>query len=465
MMEAGAGAGTPALEFPLLEKEKGTNAMSDYHEEKTVIKHDDSNNQKATGEADSSETKKGISRRRFIRDAAIGAAAAGAAIALKGGKSVLAQSSESGQVTVDAIMLSYIASPLGSVASSTNTYTKNNATTVRLTAASNRSLSIGANASILGFSVGSTTYRQTNSTSVTDGITIRRSTSESFTTPPGGSTQNTVFIGMLAPEMQFDGDTVRQLFRFLRADNKFALTVSDLQNPSVLTAVGIKTATANSFLSQYVTDPALLVGPRFKLRSSIVLSAGVRNVYTFTKATGSGYTQSKTSTTSVEITRSFGFNFLIVNGTFSVGSRIEITHTAVQEYTADQIISCQTTLERTLLGVNKVYWDRVFKTFVIIDAGPPTSGTYAQGSVTDLYGSPVSNGLVRLVNGNAEYCAMTDSNGNYDIKGVDYIPSGTYEVICGNDSQYTSLGGSAYLSSDPYAAQDTTVSGELYNLN
>jgi len=408
---------------------------------------------------------RGMSRRKFIREAAIGAAAAGAAIALKGGNSVLAQSSESGQVTVDAMMLSYIASPLGSVASSTNTFTKNNATTVRLTAASNRSLSIGASASILGFNVGSTTFRQTNSNSVTDAITIRRSTAESFTTPTGGSTQNTVFIGMRAPEMQFDGDTGRQLFRFLRADNKFALTVSDLQDPAKLADIGIRAATANSFLSQYVTDPALLHGPRFKLRSSILLSAGVRNVYTFTKSTGSGYTESKTSTTSVEITRRFGFNFLIANGTFEVGAKLEITHTAVQEYTADQIISCQTTLERTSLGVNKVYWDRVFKTFVIIDTGPPTSGTYAQGSVTDPYGSLVANGFVKLVSDSAEYCAMTDTNGNYDIKGVDYIPGGTYEVICGNDSQYTSLGGSAYLSSDPYAAQNTTVNGELYNLN
>jgi hypothetical protein len=437
--------------------------MSEYRETAADIKPHDQFEEMQNHEKQ--QASKGISRRKFIRNAAIGAAAAGATVALKGRKSVLAQSGESGQVTVDAIMLSYVASPIGSVASSTNTYSKNNATTVRLTAASNRSLSIGANASILGFNVGSTTYRQTNSTSVTDGITIRRSTSESFTTPPGGSRQNTVVLGMLAPEMQFDGDTVRQLFRFLKADNKFALTVSDLQNSSVLSAVGIKAATANSFLSQYITDPSLLVGPRFKLRSSILLSAGVRNVYTFTKSTGSGYTQSKSSTTSAEITRSFGFNFLIVNGTFTVGSRIEITQTAVQEYTADQIISCQTTLERTSLGVNKVYWDRVFKTFVIIDAGPPTSGTYAQGSVTDPYGSPVANGFVKLVNGGAEYSAMTDAYGNYDIKGVDYIPSGTYEVICGNDSQYTSLGGSVYLSSDPYAAQNTTVNGEAYNLN
>ncbi len=436
--------------------------MEDYHEKDAIIKDDE-----ATPETLERETRKqGMTRRKFLRNAALGAAAVGAAYALKGGNNVLAQSSESGQVTVDGILLSYVAAPLGSVASTTNSYTKNHASTFKMIAESNRSLSIGVSATILGFNVGSITYKQTDSTQVTDAITIRRSITESFTTPAPGDINNTVFVGLREPEMQFDGTPSRVRFRFLKATDRFGIKYSDLQ----LNGGGvIKPATVTSFLSKYVTDPALLVTPRFKLKSSILLSAGVTNTFSFTKATGSTYSTSKTATTSVEITKKFGFSSLGLS--FEVGARIEVTHTSVQEFTAENIITSSTVLNRTSLGINKVYWDRVFKTFTIIDAGPPDAATIVQGRITNpTTGLPIARALVRMIAG-AEYAALTDNNGNYSIKlpSGENLSSGTYAVVCGDDSVNAFAGSgipapSVYLEPGS-GATNLVFNGELYNLN
>jgi hypothetical protein len=54
---------------------------------------------------------------------------------------------------------------------------------------------------------------------------------------------------------------------------------------------------------------------------------------------------------------------------FAVGNLIDITHSSVQETEARYIISMQTSIERASLGVSEIYWDEVFKNFVVIDAG------------------------------------------------------------------------------------------------
>ncbi|MEW6126880.1 MAG: twin-arginine translocation signal domain-containing protein [Acidobacteriota bacterium] len=54
--------------------------MSTYHDEQIVIKDDDE-----MMESHNSKRKPRLSRRKFVRHAAIGTAAAGAALALKGG--------------------------------------------------------------------------------------------------------------------------------------------------------------------------------------------------------------------------------------------------------------------------------------------------------------------------------------------------------------------------------------------
>ncbi|MEK6302759.1 MAG: carboxypeptidase-like regulatory domain-containing protein [Acidobacteriota bacterium] len=412
-----------------------------------------------------------VSRRKFIHSAAMGAAAIGATIALKG-SGVLAQTGESGQVEVDAIMLSYVASPLGSIASTTNTYQKSHATTIKLTATQNTALTLSASVSTFGnFSIGgSNTYRQTNSTSATNAITLRRSVVESFTTPAPGAIGNTVFVGLLKPEMQMDGFSGGFSFRFLKAVDKFGVKHSDLQANGA--GGQFKPATVTSFLSKYVTDPALLVGPRFKLKSSILLSAGVVNTFSLTKATGSGFSTSKSATTSVEITRKVTVGVpMVFSATFEVGFRIEVQQTALQEFTTDKILTCATTLNRSSLGVNKIYWDRVFKTFVVIDLGPPAAQTKVQGVVRDTFGSPIANGVVSLQAGTVEYMAVTDSNGNYSIKtaAADTIPSGTYPLVVGNDSTNIATGsGSAFWDFwdiDPWAAQNHEINGEAINLN
>lgn len=327
------------------------------------------------------------------------------------------------------------------------------------------------------FSVGgSTTFRQNDSTQVTNGVTLRRTTTHTTMTPPGGTVGKTVIIGLERPKIKFVGNSSRARMEFLSATKQFGITVEDLQSDP--NAIGLfKPATRESFLAQYVplTDPtgSTLVRPRFKLRLNVTLSAGVVDTYTFSKATGSVHSENKTSVTSVEIVEKSGFSIPgVFSAAFEVGETIEVTATAVQEFTTDKMISVSTTLNRTTLGVNQVYWDRVWKTFVIIDKGAPgTSQPTVQGTIVDVNGHPISGAYVRLVQDNAEYAARTNSSGQYTISTPQGEPlsSGTYPIICGDATQYVSIGsGPSYMSfygADPFSSRDTEFSGETMNLN
>lgn len=359
--------------------------------------------------------------------------------------------SESGQVTLDGLLLTYVGAPLGSRDSSSYMITKTYDSTLRLTAQADSSIKLKASVNTMfqDFSTGrEITFTQSNSTQVTNAITLRRSTSQQITTPAPGTTDNTVFLGLLRPQIQLDGvdgNPSKLLFRFLKATDNFAITASDFQiNPAVRNL--FRPDTINSFLSKYVplTDPAgtSLIKPRFKPRLSITLSPGVRDVFTFTTSKGSAFSESKTSATSIEIVEKSNFNFNnnAIKLAFDVGQRIEIKHTSVQETSSNKIISVSTTLNRSSFGVNKVFFDRVFKTFVIIDAGT-TGQPIVQGRITDAQGAAIAGALVKLTHDNADHAALTDADGNYTISTAqgEVLPDGTYQVTCGNVSQSVSI--------------------------
>lgn len=420
----------------------------------------------------------GISRRRFLRDAALGAAAAGALLTF-GEDEALAQE-DTGDVTVSGIMLSYVGAPLGSTGSTSWTVQKSNAHTMRVVAAASRGISISADISAgitETFSVGgSTTFRQSASTMVTNAITLRRTTTQTITTPTPGVVGNTVIVGLLRPKMRFRGNTSSLRFKFLDSLSTFAITINDFQ-----TNTGVQgqfdATTINSFLSQYapLTDPtgATLVKPRYKLRLSILLSPGVTDVFTFTKASGSSFSDSKSATTSVEIVEKTGFSlFGLLSTTFSTGQRLEWTTTSVQEFTTDLFLTISTTLNRSTLGVNQVYWDRAWKTFVIIDKGAPnTSQPTVEGTVLDANGVAVAGAYVNVTQDNADWGARTDASGFYRIATPSGQPlsTGSYPIACGGTSQSVFIGsGTAdadFFAVEPFSARQPSFNGETYNLN
>src|SRR5262249_1404193 len=174
--------------------------METYHEEELIIKDPETAKELEKREA----TKKALSRRKFVRNAAIGAAAAGAALTLKGGAGgsddALAQSgTEDGTGTIDATLITYVSSPAGSVGNSSLTLTDTFSSTFRLSAAANASLSIGTSSTFTFGSFTSTTgrtFNQSVSAQVTDAITINSTFSIQIPTPAPGQPNHTVFYGL-----------------------------------------------------------------------------------------------------------------------------------------------------------------------------------------------------------------------------------------------------------------------------
>jgi hypothetical protein len=430
--------------------------MSTYHEEPAVIKYDD-----ATQEMEGrKETNEGLSRRRFLRKAAVGAA--GAVIALEGAGSILAQSgSEDGDVTLDGIMINYASSPDASTGSATLTLTDTFASTFRLQAQANSSITLTTSFSFTsgGFMVGSSeTFSQSASSQVTDAITISSSQSFSTTTPAPGMPRNTVLVGILSPRLNFNGDPTRLLFRFLDASDRFTVRAGGLQD-GLFNGV-FRPTTIDSMLAAYppLVDRSgvTLSKPRFKRRFSLLTDSGVGNVFTFSTSDGSTHTEQKTVSLSVEITGSVGFTDPGVKATFQVGEKITITLTAVQEITSTQIMSLSASLQRTSPGIFTVFRDRVFKTFLFIDAGPPAlSGQpVVYGTVTDTFGNPIAGAIVTVSQTYVDYTGVTDTSGNYIIATPSGEPMdfGSWPITCGNstrsvyiDSSSNTAGASAII--------------------
>jgi hypothetical protein len=354
---------------------------------------------------------------------------------------------------LDALPLGFVASALASREPSSYTITKDFASTIRLSAQASTSITLkgGVTATLGQFMVGgSTTFTQTNSTTVSNAITLRRTTAQQITTPAPGSPDNTVFIGLRRPQIELTGNEMNLRFRFLKALDTYALTAADLKNNPAVRSLFLP-QTIQSILNTYplLADPsgASLVKPRFKLRLSILLSAGVRDLFTFTSSDNTTFSEAKTSTTSVTITESFKFKNKRLEAAFEANQKLDVTQTSVQEVSTTKVIGLSTTLNRASLGISKVFYDRVFKTFVIVDAGAPVmSGQpVVNGRITDAKGVPIPGAVVKLEQDNTEYAAVSDANGNYTIAtaGGDRLAAGNAQITCGNIVRSVVLGGTA----------------------
>ena len=77
--------------------------------------------------------------------------------------------------------------------------------------------------------------------------------------------------------------------------------------------------------------------------------------------------QEITAVVTARIIDQSGFESDILKQAFAAGSNLEITYYSATE-TKGEILTMESNLERTSPGLNAIYWDRVFKTFVVIDA-------------------------------------------------------------------------------------------------
>jgi hypothetical protein len=203
---------------------------------------------------------------------------------------------------------------------------------------------------------------QTQSTQVKNAVTLlpRPEQNESFTsgTPAPGVPEHTVFYGMLKPRLQLIGAPNKLKFWFLEAEGDFTITVSGLQNG----AFEISADTTLSWLTQYVINPDALIAPRF-----VRAATASGGEFSITKSADDTSQDSLTAVTTARIIDQTGFKSDELKQALAVGRNLQITYSSAEELPG-RLLTMNSPLERFAPGLNEVYWDRVFKTFVIIDA-------------------------------------------------------------------------------------------------
>jgi hypothetical protein len=311
-----------------------------------------------------------LSRRAFIRNAAVGAA--GAAFAFHNTDEVMAASKERGVITLDAMLFTYMSATIGASGASTWTLNERYANTLRLASVENPALSLRAKipGSEERVFVGHNA-RQMESATVDGGITLRHSGFGGWTLGHGvaaapAASGDTIFFGMLKPRLFIQGNSKKLKFRFIDAESEFSFTVDGLlkDNP------WISQETVSSWLRHYITDKAALSGPRFKFKASTgLISAGAEVALNVSESGDANFSESRTAVVTARIIDQMGFTSDLLQQTFAVGNHLEITHASVQEFLTDEVISMETKLARATPGASEIYWDRVFKNFIVIDAG------------------------------------------------------------------------------------------------
>jgi hypothetical protein len=118
--------------------------------------------------------------------------------------------------------------------------------------------------------------------------------------------------------------------------------------------------TAASMLTQYITDPALLVAPRFALQG---LTQPESQTFSLPGSVAAG--PILTSTAITKIVNSQGFDSDMLKQALAVGADLQITYYSVQEVPAPQILTMQTEFDTSPVLTN-IYVDRLFKTFMIV---------------------------------------------------------------------------------------------------
>jgi hypothetical protein len=296
-----------------------------------------------------------LNRRGFIKGAATGLAGA----ALTFGLPADALAKDSGEITLDAILLSYVAPPLGTTSSSLWTPHLNYSTTLSLRSLVNPALSLRPAISATQERINSRAQvRQSASTKVDDAIALfsrpRENENFSIGTAHPGIEENVLFYGLIRPRLAIKGGSRKVNFRLIDAEGTFALGAADIFE-------AFSADTASSMLDQYVKDKAALVGPRF---ASIHVTTGGPLVLE-QRAERNG-PRDISSAVLARVVEQSGFSGEAYNEAFAVGAGLEITYYSANESNG-KLLRFESDLNRTSPGINRILWDRVFKTFVITD--------------------------------------------------------------------------------------------------
>lgn len=321
--------------------------------------------------------KDAISRRDFCRAAA---GAAGAAVAFGGAKEVLAQNSEQGEITLDALLISYFSASVGGTDVPRWMLKGNYANTIRLNVVEAPDLVLKPKPGGRGRKIfAGHKIEQFRSSQVKNGLVMRHQGFNNWTFGFGvegvaHTHEDTVFFSIFRPRLQITGTPNKVRFRFTGDDTGnggalFPASVGGLRAGEERDYLSQETI--DSWLALYVTDRAALVGPRFQLKTDTgVVGPGVGIPIRVAEDGDRQFSAAKTATTTARIIAQSGFTSDALKQAFAVGNHLEITHASVQEVEEENTVRMETTITRATGGVSEIYWDSLFKTFLIVDAGP-----------------------------------------------------------------------------------------------
>lgn len=296
-----------------------------------------------------------VSRRGFIRTAASGAA--GVAFAFSGASSPLAGIKDSGEIILDGLMMSYVAAPpTGSSLLMPGTAY---ALTLGLRSLANPDISLRARVSPNQERL--LIVNQAQSAKVQDGIVIfaRPDKDESFSIgSTGGAPENSGFFGLCFPRLRFKGNGRKAAFRLVKAECLFVRSAKQLAG---VEEDFLSRETASSMLHQYVFDPVQLIEPRFQFVQT--LGSGE---HILTRRAQPSEPEDIVSTVTAKIIDQTGFTSDDLKQAFVVGTDLEFTYHSAQD-SKGKLLTVRLDLDQTSPGQHDIYWDRVFKTFVIVD--------------------------------------------------------------------------------------------------
>jgi hypothetical protein len=429
----------------------------------------------------------GMSRRRFLRTAAIGAAAASIALTGKG-VHVAHAAGEEGEVIMDAMLVNYVCAIEGSPVVNELTFRRSFTNTFKFALASSSSSTITLSTSSTtntpagqASSGTESSFTQEVSSQVAGAISLKTTSSVTLrsrvitapdgVTPVAAGTRSTpagtALFGLLRPKMKFvkAGANFNLNYKFLdyNGSGTFNTTPHELAAGAYSTLISPSTQASMKALYPPLQDPSggTLVKPRFKKKGQYSTSAPASSPETRTRELTevTQFASSITVTFTGEIKESSGFTSTdpitrdTLQTSFAVGQKFSISLTGAQETASERIMTLTLNLasdRSPLERVWQVYKDKVFKNYILVPISAPATARI-QGRVTDAFGNGIGGAsVVATAPDGFQYIGGTDGNGNYNLPLVGTVASGSYSVASCAQSAYLYVGGggtySAYVS-------------------
>ena len=298
-----------------------------------------------------------ITRRRFVREGIVGAAGAG--LALQGAGSVFgqvaAESRETGSITLDALLVTYFGRPIGTDGSVKYTFRPNYSITISFRSTVSPNLELRANVSPDGRGVGQGVWEFESARSegaLTLYQDLRSDERNGVIAGPPNEADVFAFYGFFRPIVEIKGDEQNASFRFTEVGGTF-LSDGNREDPLA------NAATVNSWKSQYILDPAELVPPRY------IFAGSSGSTFVTAASAEKKVPKGLTARTTARILSQTGFQSDALKRAFAVGSDLEITYHARQDSNG-KVLDVNAELTNPVPHVSQFYWDRIFRTFVII---------------------------------------------------------------------------------------------------